>query len=202
MNTRGLLELLSSSVLTYYDRNSNFVQELKRVPARLSRASVTFIHPSALLTRNSVVIRGIKGLIAWHSRCNNGGAVFCVLEDFIMNQSNSARPARSAQGPMLAVFPCLYHPGVICAVHSTALVGAQVGFDSRSRHRSCLLCHARDQRRLVHSSARSPGVFRVPLWRACSQLCGLGHYRMRGHLTVESQDAFEKWLHEAAEEGN
>jgi cytochrome c oxidase subunit 2 len=31
---------------------------------------------------------------------------------------------------------------------------------------------------------------------ACSQLCGLGHYRMRAQLTVEPRDAFEKWLRE------
>jgi cytochrome c oxidase subunit 2 len=36
---------------------------------------------------------------------------------------------------------------------------------------------------------------------ACSQLCGLGHYRMQGHLTVESQEAFEKWLQSAAQGG-
>jgi len=36
---------------------------------------------------------------------------------------------------------------------------------------------------------------------ACSQLCGLGHYRMQAHLTVESQEAFEKWLREAAQGG-
>ena len=36
---------------------------------------------------------------------------------------------------------------------------------------------------------------------ACSQLCGLGHYRMQAHLTVESQEEFEKWLREAAEGG-
>ena len=36
---------------------------------------------------------------------------------------------------------------------------------------------------------------------ACSQLCGLGHYRMRGLLTVEPQDIFEKWLREAAQGG-
>lgn len=29
---------------------------------------------------------------------------------------------------------------------------------------------------------------------ACAQLCGLGHYRMRGFLTVESQEDFEAWL--------
>jgi cytochrome c oxidase subunit II len=29
---------------------------------------------------------------------------------------------------------------------------------------------------------------------ACAQLCGLGHYRMRGFVTVESADEFQKWL--------
>ena len=35
-----------------------------------------------------------------------------------------------------------------------------------------------------------PGTFDI----ACSQLCGLGHYRMRGIITVESEDAFRKFL--------
>ncbi len=29
---------------------------------------------------------------------------------------------------------------------------------------------------------------------ACAQLCGLGHYRMKGYLTVETQEEFDKWL--------
>jgi len=29
---------------------------------------------------------------------------------------------------------------------------------------------------------------------ACAELCGLGHYRMRGFLTVESPEAFNAWL--------
>jgi len=29
---------------------------------------------------------------------------------------------------------------------------------------------------------------------ACAELCGLGHYRMRGFLTVESSEAFAAWL--------
>jgi len=33
---------------------------------------------------------------------------------------------------------------------------------------------------------------------ACSQLCGLGHYRMRAVLTVESEEAFRRFLVEAA----
>ena len=31
---------------------------------------------------------------------------------------------------------------------------------------------------------------------ACSQLCGLIHYRMRGFLVVEPQEAVDQWLHE------
>ncbi|HSR66831.1 MAG TPA: hypothetical protein VLU25_02725 [Acidobacteriota bacterium] len=35
---------------------------------------------------------------------------------------------------------------------------------------------------------------------ACAQLCGLGHYRMRGFLTVESEEEFEAWLKQRAEQ--
>jgi cytochrome c oxidase subunit 2 len=48
-----------------------------------------------------------------------------------------------------------------------------------------------------------PGMM-IPVWFtptlrgtydiACSQLCGLGHYRMRGEITVESAAEFTKWL--------
>jgi len=33
---------------------------------------------------------------------------------------------------------------------------------------------------------------------SCAQLCGLGHYRMRGFLTVESEEKFNAWLEEQA----
>jgi cytochrome c oxidase subunit 2 len=45
---------------------------------------------------------------------------------------------------------------------------------------------------------RKAGQFEI----ACSQLCGLGHYRMRAFLTVEPQDAYESWLGEKQKEGN
>lgn len=35
---------------------------------------------------------------------------------------------------------------------------------------------------------------------ACAELCGLGHYRMKGFLTVDTQEAFDKWLAEQAAE--
>ncbi|HSS44839.1 MAG TPA: cytochrome c oxidase subunit II [Thermoanaerobaculia bacterium] len=31
---------------------------------------------------------------------------------------------------------------------------------------------------------------------ACAELCGLGHYRMKGFVTVESAEDFQKWLAE------
>ncbi len=35
---------------------------------------------------------------------------------------------------------------------------------------------------------------------ACAQLCGLGHYRMRGFVTVQTAQEFEKWLAERVKE--
>ena len=34
---------------------------------------------------------------------------------------------------------------------------------------------------------------------ACAQLCGMGHYRMRGFVTVETADEFQKWMAEEEE---
>jgi cytochrome c oxidase subunit II len=35
---------------------------------------------------------------------------------------------------------------------------------------------------------------------ACAQLCGLGHYRMRGFVTVQSADDFQKWMAQKVKE--
>jgi cytochrome c oxidase subunit 2 len=35
---------------------------------------------------------------------------------------------------------------------------------------------------------------------ACAQLCGLGHYRMRGFVTVLSTEEFQKWMDEKVKE--
>ena len=39
-------------------------------------------------------------------------------------------------------------------------------------------------------SATKPGHFEI----ACAELCGLGHYRMRGFLVLEPEEAFQAWL--------
>lgn len=42
----------------------------------------------------------------------------------------------------------------------------------------------------VWMEASKTGDFEI----ACAQLCGLGHYRMKGYFTIHSQEDFEKWL--------
>jgi len=54
-----------------------------------------------------------------------------------------------------------------------------------------------------------PGM-KIPVWfRAteigkydlvCAELCGWGHYKMKGRLTVESREDFDKWLAERWQE--
>lgn len=40
--------------------------------------------------------------------------------------------------------------------------------------------------------AKKTGNFEI----ACAQLCGLGHYRMRGFFTVETEAEFQNWLNQ------
>jgi len=35
---------------------------------------------------------------------------------------------------------------------------------------------------------------------ACAQLCGLGHYRMRGFVTVQTAEEFQKWMDDKVKE--
>lgn len=42
----------------------------------------------------------------------------------------------------------------------------------------------------VWLQATRTGQFEI----VCAELCGLGHYRMRGFVTVESPEAFQAWL--------
>ena len=44
----------------------------------------------------------------------------------------------------------------------------------------------------VWLEATRPGTYEL----ACAELCGLGHYRMRGFVTVETPEQFQQWLTE------
>ncbi|MEX2088822.1 MAG: hypothetical protein WEB62_03585 [Bacteroidota bacterium] len=41
-------------------------------------------------------------------------------------------------------------------------------------------------------------VHPTPAEIACAQLCGLGHYRMRGFVTIQTEEEFKAWLEEEA----
>ena len=34
---------------------------------------------------------------------------------------------------------------------------------------------------------------------SCAQLCGLGHYRMKGFVTIHDEEGYQSWLDEQAE---
>jgi cytochrome c oxidase subunit 2 len=50
----------------------------------------------------------------------------------------------------------------------------------------------------VWFKANRSGVFDI----VCAELCGWGHYKMRGRLTVESRDEFNRWLDLQSREQN
>lgn len=50
------------------------------------------------------------------------------------------------------------------------------------------------QRIRLWFQAKQAGDFEI----ACAQLCGLGHYRMRGFFVVDTPENFKKWLDEQA----
>ena len=49
---------------------------------------------------------------------------------------------------------------------------------------------------MLKGSARDGKGYEI----ACAQLCGKSHYRMRGFVTVESEEEFNAWLAEEAED--
>jgi cytochrome c oxidase subunit II len=50
----------------------------------------------------------------------------------------------------------------------------------------------------VWVQATEPGNYEI----ACAELCGLGHYRMRGYVTVQTPAELQKWLVEQARAGS
>ena len=48
----------------------------------------------------------------------------------------------------------------------------------------------------VHFTAVKSGHWEI----ACAQLCGLGHAHMRGFVTVQTAEEFQKWLDEKIKE--
>ena len=51
-------------------------------------------------------------------------------------------------------------------------------------------------KQFVWFQANQTGTFDI----VCAELCGWGHYKMRGRLTIESREKFEAWLKAQIEE--
>ena len=49
----------------------------------------------------------------------------------------------------------------------------------------------------IHFEATQTGMFDV----GCAQLCGLGHYKMKGQITIDNPEQFAQWLRENAPQG-
>jgi hypothetical protein len=39
-----------------------------------------------------------------------------------------------------------------------------------------------------------------PIEIACAQLCGLGHYRMIGYLTIDTPETYARWYQQAVKD--
>ena len=48
----------------------------------------------------------------------------------------------------------------------------------------------------IHTLIYSDDAPATPTEIACAQLCGLGHYRMRGYMSVQTPEDFQKWYDE------
>jgi cytochrome c oxidase subunit 2 len=53
-------------------------------------------------------------------------------------------------------------------------------------------------KQFVWFRATRTGVYDI----VCAELCGWGHYKMRGRVTFESREQFDRWLARAAEAQN
>lgn len=53
-------------------------------------------------------------------------------------------------------------------------------------------------RQYVWFRATRPGSFDI----VCAELCGWGHYKMKGRITIESKEDFDKWLQDTEDHQN
>jgi cytochrome c oxidase subunit II len=82
--------------------------------------------------------------------------------------------------------PVIVHLSSKDVIHSFALPVARIKQDT-----------VPGQTASVWFEATQTGEFEI----ACAQLCGLGHYRMKGFFVVETPEAFQAFLKESFEDG-
>lgn len=147
---------------------------------------------------SAFVVRVVAEQFAWNIHYPGADRVFGRTDPKLMDASNplgldSADPAGKDDITTINQLHIPIHTPVIVdltskdVIHSFFLPVARVKQDAIPGQRVSLTFEA-----------KKDGEFEI----ACAQLCGLGHYRMRGFFVTETPENFEKWMNEQiAEKG-
>ena len=140
----------------------------------------------------SLQVRVVAEQFAWNIHYPGVDRVFGKSDPKLMNASNPLGldpndPAGNDDVTTINQLHVPVHTPVIVTlsskdvIHSFSLVVARVKQDAIP-----------GQPIPLWFEATKAGEFEI----ACAQLCGLGHYRMRGFFTVDEKEKFEQWMSE------
>jgi len=140
----------------------------------------------------SMQVRVVAEQFAWNVHYPGVDGIFGKSSPQLMNSSNplgldSSDPAGKDDVATVNQLhipvgkPVVAHLSSKDVIHSFFLPVMRVKQDAIPGHTST-----------VWFEATRSGEFEI----ACAQLCGLGHYRMRGSFIVDEKDAYEKWMAE------
>ena len=139
---------------------------------------------------NAVIIRVVAEQFAWNVHYPGADGEFGRTAADLITSTNPlgldrASPAGKDDIVLLSEMhlpagrPVVVHLSSKDVIHSFGVHAFRVKQDAIPGTRS-----------MVRFTPASTGEFEI----ACSQLCGVGHHRMRGVITVESEDAYRAFL--------
>ncbi len=142
----------------------------------------------------SLELRVVAEQFAWNIHYAGRDGVFGKTDPKLMNAANPVGldPGDPAGGDDITTInqlhvpvgkPVIAHLTSKDVIHSFALTVMRVKQDVIP-----------GQSIPVWFEAKRAGNFEI----ACAQLCGLGHYRMRGYFIVDEADAFSAWMESVA----
>jgi cytochrome c oxidase subunit 2 len=114
---------------------------------------------------------------AWNFRYNGTDGKFATDDDLIPAQNHMHIPVNT---------PIVIQIAPYDVIHSFFIPNFRVKIDATPGMINTMWFQATET-----------GKFEI----ACAELCGNSHYRMKGYLTVESEEEFNNWLQKQDEEG-
>jgi len=127
-------------------------------------------------TENVVRVQVLPQQFAWNFRYAGPDGEFGTNDDIVPSQNHMHVPINTPVVVQIASWD---------VIHSFYLPNFRIKQDATPGMITALWFQATET-----------GIFDI----ACAELCGNGHYKMKGYLTVESQDDFEAWLADNAPE--